>query len=106
MTAPAHRADGSRWAGMALVLGGATCWSLGGVLIRLTDGIDIWQIVFYRSLVMLVVVGVWIWSVHGNQSFAIVHRAGWTAAIAGIATGLAGLAFVGRCSIPRWRRPS
>jgi drug/metabolite transporter, DME family len=95
VTATAQRADGSRWAGMALVLGGATCWSLGGVLVRLTDGIDIWQIVFYRSLVMLAVVGVWIWSVHGNQSIAIVRRAGWTAVIAGIAAGLAGLAFVG-----------
>jgi drug/metabolite transporter, DME family len=81
--------------GIALVLGGAVCWSLGGVLVRLTDGIDIWQIVFYRSVVMLVVISAWIWSIHGVQSFDIVRRAGWTAAIAGIAVGLAGLAFVG-----------
>jgi drug/metabolite transporter (DMT)-like permease len=81
-------------AGVGLVLAGATCWSLGGVLVRLTDGIDAWQVVFYRSVVVLVVISFWIWSVHGSQSFAVVRRAGWTAAIAGIAAGLAGLSFV------------
>lgn len=81
-------------AGVALVLAGATCWSLGGVLVRLTEGIDAWQVVFYRSLVVLVVISVWIRSVHGSQSLAVVRRAGWTAAVAGIAAGLAGLSFV------------
>ena len=81
-------------AGVALVLAGATCWSLGGVLVRLTDGIDAWQVVFYRSVVVLVVISVWIRSVHGSQSIAVVRRAGWTAAVAGIAAGVAGLSFV------------
>jgi drug/metabolite transporter, DME family len=94
MTPAARQVEGSRLVGIVLVLGGATCWSLGGVLVRLTDGIDIWQIVFFRALVMLVVIGAWIWSIHGRHSFAVMRRAGSPAVIAGIAAGLAGLAFV------------
>jgi len=92
--AGARRSDG-KLTGIALTLGGAVCWSLGGVLVRLTDDIDIWQIVIYRSVVVLAVISAWIWSLHGTQSLAVVRRAGWTAAIAGMAAGLAGLAFVG-----------
>jgi hypothetical protein len=79
------------------VLGGATCWSLGGVLVRLTDGIDIWQIVFFRALVMLVVIGAWIWSLHGRASFAVMRRAGSPAVIAGVAAGLPGSPLSLRC---------
>ena len=90
----ARPAEDSRMTGIALVLGGAVCWSLGGVLVRLTEGIDVWQIMFYRSVVVLAVISAWIWSIHGAQSFVVVRRAGWTAAIAGVAVGLAGLSFV------------
>lgn len=89
-----RQADGSHAFGMVLVLAGVLCWSLGGTLVRLTDGIDVWQIVFYRAIVILVVISAWILSIHGAHSLAIVRRAGWTAAIAGMAAGLAGLAFV------------
>ena len=94
MTTEARLSGDSRMMGVALVLGGATCWSLGGVLVRLTDGIDVWQIIFFRSAVVLAVISAWIWSLHGANSFAIVRRAGWTAAVAGVAAGVAGLAFV------------
>jgi drug/metabolite transporter, DME family len=94
MTAATHQAGDSRLVGTLLVLGGATCWSLGGVLVRLTEGIDIWQIVFFRAIVILLVIGAWIWSLHGRASFAVVRRAGVPAVIAGVAAGLAGLAFV------------
>ena len=43
--------------GILLGIAAATCWSLGGVLVRLTDGIDSWQIVLYRSLTVLVLMG-------------------------------------------------
>ena len=94
MTGAARQTGDSRLVGTRLVLGGATCWSLGGVLVRLTDGIDIWPIVFFRALVILLVIGAWIWSLHGRASFAVIRRAGMPAVIAGVAAGLAGLAFV------------
>jgi drug/metabolite transporter (DMT)-like permease len=80
--------------GILLVLGGVTCWSLGGMLVRLTDGIDAWQIILYRSLVLLIVMGLWIVRVYGPRSFAAVREAGWVAVAAGIAVGLASLCFV------------
>ncbi|HUF45138.1 MAG TPA: DMT family transporter [Aestuariivirgaceae bacterium] len=89
-----RKAVGSRGLGIAMVLGGVLCWSSGGVLVRLTDGIDVWQIMFYRSIVVLMVISAWIWSIHGRQSVVIVRAAGWTAAIAGIAAGVAGLSFI------------
>ena len=91
---PRTRRGDAKLTGIALTLGGVVCWSLGGALIRLTDGIDIWQIVFYRAIVVLAVIGAWIWSIHGSRSFLVMRRAGWPAVIAGIASGLAGLAFV------------
>ena len=57
---------------------------------RLTDGIDIWQIVFFRAIVILVVIGAWIWSLHGRASFAVMRRAGMPAVIAGVGQVLFG----------------
>jgi drug/metabolite transporter (DMT)-like permease len=76
------------------VAAGATCWSLGGALVRLTDGIDAWQIIFYRSLTVLVLMGLWLaWRFGGSLPQRMIS-AGMNAAIAGIAVGTAGLAFV------------
>lgn len=81
-------------AGVAFVAAGATCWSLGGALVRLTDGIDAWQIIFYRSLTVLVLMGLWLaWRFGGSLPQRMIS-AGMNAAIAGVAVGTAGLAFV------------
>ena len=92
--APARAAGGSPLLGYALVLSGAVCWSLGGVLVRLTEDIDVWQIMVYRALVMLLVISAWVWSLHGTQTLSIIRHAGWTAAVAGVSSGLAGLSLV------------
>ena len=39
---------------------GALCWSFGGALVRLTDGLDAWQIIFYRSTTLLVCMMGWL----------------------------------------------
>jgi drug/metabolite transporter (DMT)-like permease len=80
--------------GVALVACAALCWSLGGALVRLTDGIDSWQIIFYRSLTVLTCMGVWIVAMHGGQTLGVVRRAGLNAAIAGVAVAIAGLTFI------------
>lgn len=89
-----RRQAGTRASGMMFTLAGVTCWSLGGVLVRLTDGIDAWQIVFYRSATVLLVMSAWMAHLYGRHTFAAVRDAGWNAVIAGIAVGLAGLTFV------------
>ncbi len=72
----------------------AVCWSMGGALVRLTDGIDAWQIIFYRSLTVVVCMGIWIGVTHGNRSLEVFRRAGLNAVIAGMAVAIAGLTFI------------
>lgn len=84
----------SHLAGAVLVLGGATCWSLGGVLVRLTEGIDVWQIIFYRSITVLTVMGGWVWLNNRGRLWLAIWDAGINGVVAGMAVGLAGLTFV------------
>jgi drug/metabolite transporter (DMT)-like permease len=80
--------------GILLGVAAATCWSLGGVLVRLTDGIDSWQIVLYRSFTVLILMGTWMALTHGRRALAVIRHAGLNGLVAGIAVGLAGLCFV------------
>ena len=84
----------SYFAGVLLVAAGAACWSLGGALVRLTDGIDVWQIIFYRSLTLLVCLGLWLGFKFRGTLVRRMAEAGINAVIAGIAVGTAGLTFV------------
>lgn len=81
-------------AGVAFTAAGATCWSLGGALVRLTDGIDAWQIIFYRSVTILILMGLWLAWRFGSALPRHMVNAGLNAVIAGVAVGTAGLTFV------------
>jgi drug/metabolite transporter (DMT)-like permease len=91
MTSPRQFSYG---AGVLFVAAGASCWSLGGALVRLTDGIDAWQIIFYRSITVLICMSLWLGFRFGAGLFARMYEAGFNAVIAGIAIGTAGLSFV------------
>jgi drug/metabolite transporter (DMT)-like permease len=80
--------------GVVLVAGAALCWSTGGALVRLTAGIDSWQIILYRSLTVFVLIAAWIAMKHGRKAWAAVRAAGPNAAIAGAAVAIAGLTFI------------
>lgn len=80
--------------GTTFTLLGACCWSLGGFFTRATTGIDAWQIVFYRSCVLLSIIGTVMLVRHRGRVLSVFHEAGINAAIAGIALGLAGLTFL------------
>ena len=81
-------------AGVAFTAAGACCWSLGGALVRLTEGIDVWQIIFYRSLIVLLCIGLWLGIRFGRGLGDRMVHAGANAVIAGVAVGTAGLTFV------------
>jgi drug/metabolite transporter (DMT)-like permease len=81
-------------AGVAFVAAGAACWSLGGALVRLTEGIDVWQIIFYRSLTLLACLGLWLGFRFRGTLMKRTADAGLNAVIAGVAIGTAGLSFV------------
>jgi drug/metabolite transporter (DMT)-like permease len=80
--------------GYLLVLLGACCWSLGGLFVRSTEDIDAWQIIFYRSWVVLIAMGGFMALRYRSRLTNVFREAGLNAAIAGIALGLAGLTFV------------
>lgn len=80
--------------GVTFAAAGAVCWSLGGALVRLTKGIDVWQIIFYRSVTVLLCMGLWLGFRYGKTLPSRVADAGVNAVIAGIAVGTAGLTFV------------
>lgn len=81
-------------AGVLFVAAGAACWSLGGALVRLTEDIDVWQIIFYRSVIVLVCMCAWLGLRFRTTLFWRMQEAGLCAVIAGIAVGTAGLTFV------------
>ncbi len=80
--------------GVTLVAAGAACWSLGGALVRLTDGIDVWQIIFFRSVTVLACMTLWLGLRFGPELFTRMKDAGPNAVIAGVAVGTSGLTFV------------
>ena len=88
------RREISYGAGVAFVAAGAACWSLGGALVRLTDGIDVWQIIFYRSVTVLFCMGIWLGFRFRGTLRRHMAEAGVNAVIAGVAVGTAGLTFV------------
>ncbi len=45
--------------GVALVAGGALCWSFGGLVVRSLQA-NTWEVVFWRSLFMAIVVGLYL----------------------------------------------
>lgn len=81
--------------GVALALAGAACWSLGGGLVRMTEGVDAWQIIFYRSLTVTVLTLGWLlWKKGGAGTLHAFAAGGMVAVLAGVAIGVAGLLFV------------
>ncbi len=81
-------------AGVIFTVAGAACWSLGGALVRATDGIDAWQIIFYRSSTVLALMGAWLTYRLRGHLLSHMARAGINAVVAGMAVGTAGLTFV------------
>ena len=81
-------------AGVLFAAAGAACWSMAGGLVRLTHGIDAWQIVFYRSAVVLVCMLLWLGLRFRGELWWRARDAGVNAVIAGVAIGTAGLVFI------------
>lgn len=71
--------------GVLLVLAAGVVWSLMGLMIRLIDDADTWQILFYRSAGMAPVLALFVTIRSGGQPLVRLWQVGWT----GVAGGLA-----------------
>jgi len=81
-------------AGVLFAAAGAACWSMAGGLVRLTHDVDAWQIVFFRSTVVLVCMLLWLGLRFRGDLWWRAREAGINAVIAGVAIGTAGLIFI------------
>ncbi len=61
-----------------------TCWSFAGLIIRLTENVAEWQILFYRSLFLVVTLSLYLVIKNKHQVLKVFKRAGKTGCIAGM----------------------
>lgn len=73
----------NRLRGLLLMIGAGFCWSTGGFLVRSTTIADGWEIVFWRSLFMVLSLGLILALWHRGQVFAKFRHVG----IWGVITG-------------------
>ncbi len=70
------------------------CWSTGGLLVRSVSITDGWEIVFWRSLFMIVFVAATLIAWHGDRAARVVRRVGRAGALAGFFLSLTFFFFI------------
>lgn len=80
--------------GVAFVLAGGTCLSLGGVLIRHIETAGGWQIVFYRAIGFILALSIYLALRHRRRFFASFLAIGWPGVIAATSLGLGTACYV------------
>lgn len=73
----------TRMHGALLIVGATFCWSTGGILVRSVSA-DVWTTVFWRSLVLALVLGGYLLLRHGRDTPALFRAIG----VAGIVSSL------------------
>jgi len=80
--------------GLMLVMVAGIFWSLGGLIIRLMESADPWQILFYRSLTVAIMLSCTLWFIHGRKLPQALREAGWPPVIAGLGIAMAFAGFI------------
>ena len=70
--------------GVILVLSAGMCWSFAGLVIRLTEHVTEWQILFYRSLFLVATLLLYLTIKNKRQVLTVFNQAGKTGCIAGV----------------------
>lgn len=95
MAQPAPAFDTGRYGlGILLACLGAFCWSLSGVLVRLTEAAGPWQIVLYRALAMTVTLLLILGVRYRGRVHLPLRRAGRDGLLAGLALSSASICFI------------
>ena len=80
--------------GVACVLAGGTCLSLGGILIRQFETSSGWQIVFYRAIGFILALSLFLALKHRRRFFGAFLHVGWPGVIAAVSLGLGTACYV------------
>ena len=83
VTAAATSQDRNYARGVALVLVAGGFWSIAGLVVRLMEGASEWQILFYRSIALVMTLLVYLGLRNGGDIPGSVRRAGGSAVLAG-----------------------
>lgn len=88
------RASGGYLLGVVLVLLAGVCWSAGGVLFRLIEHADVWQIVFYRSLSLAVAMALVVPLFNRGHFILVLRQAGFGGIVCGFCIATASFSFL------------
>lgn len=87
-------AQSGRSRAMGLMIVSSVTISFGGLVIRMMEGADVWQIGLYRSIVIIALIGtIMIWR-YGNGALAKVRGIGWAGVAAGLMLSAAGIFYL------------
>ncbi len=74
---------GDYWRGVAFTAGAGVCWSLGGIIVRAVEA-GVWEIVFWRSVLMALTLAVYMLARGGWAAVASFARVGGTGVIVAV----------------------
>jgi len=73
----------TRLQGAAFIVAATICWSTGGILVRSVTA-DVWTTVFWRSLVLGLVLAAYLVMRHGRRTPEMFRAIGWAGVISGL----------------------
>jgi drug/metabolite transporter (DMT)-like permease len=80
--------------GYLLLLFGAFFLSWGGLLIRMWEGGDVWQILFWRSFFFNLTLIIFLYFIYKKESFSIIKSSGFPGVLGGIAMAIGFTAYI------------
>ncbi len=80
--------------GPLLVFIGALCLSFGGLIVKSFEGATLWQILFWRQLFFVILVGVFLLSTYKKKVFIALYKSGMPGLLGGIILGCGFSAYV------------
>lgn len=89
-----QRVVSTRGFAIVLVLLAGICWSTSGLIYRLMELATPWQVLFYRSLSLLLMLALWLCFRYGVQVFQPFLRIGFPAFVGGLCLSVAFTGFI------------
>jgi DME family drug/metabolite transporter len=84
----------SRLRGVLLGLAATAAWSLSGIMVRLVPELDPWQIILFRSLGVVIAIGMTLSFGRRLRLAAVLRQAGWPAVLAGAFSAASSVLFI------------
>tara|TARA_B100000029_G_C17522478_1_gene940427 strand:- start:110 stop:979 length:870 start_codon:yes stop_codon:yes gene_type:complete len=84
----------SKVPGSILIFFGAFCLSFGGVIVKLFEGANLWQILFWRQFFFTIAVCLYLFFIYKKNFFSSFYKSGFPGLFAGLILGCGFAAYV------------